>query len=262
MKALAIFITRVTNSANVALLRRNLRRRRLAIGSGLLLAGALGLYLASPREPRYEGRSLSGWLESLDTFTHQTSHGIPPSFAMLAARRRIVGDAIVHMGDSVYPWLFDWLRATAWSAKWDRALAPVEAKKWPLISAGATGVRRLLGPRLSSSSAVLIKHRNARRAFSLLGTNALPAVPGLLSLAQEADPATRRQAYFCLAYIRLQRQALIPLLTPLLQHTNQAIANNAQAYLWDQYREELRAEGLVRTNGPVPSVFMPAPTPP
>jgi hypothetical protein len=202
---------------------------------------------------------------------------------MLAARRRIVGDAIVHMGDSVYPWLFDWLRANepGWPAKWDRALAPVGAKKWPIISSGATFVRQLVGPRFSGS--VLIKHRNARRAFSLLGTNALPAVPRLLSLAQEANPAIRRQAYSCLASIGLQRQALSPLLTALLRHPNQAIASDAQAYLWYQYREELTAEGLgmayvtqfgpgssnpvpraqrelrsVRTNAPIPWTPMPA----
>jgi hypothetical protein len=117
----------------------------------------------------------------------------------------------------------------------------------------------------------------------LLGTNALPAVPRLLSLAQEADPATRRQAYSCLASIGLQRQALIPLLTPLLQHPNQVIASEARAYLWVHYGEELRAEGLemgyvtqfgpgssnavprvqrelrsVRTNAPIPWTPIPA----
>src|SRR5262249_6666249 len=81
--------------------------------------------------------------------------------------------------------------------------------------------------------------------FFWLGTNAWPAVPHLLSLAQDADPSVRRQSYKCLASIRLPRQSLQPLLTPLLQNTNPVISSESHTYLWEEYREELQKEGLV-----------------
>jgi hypothetical protein len=243
--AVVALINRLSNTARSSWLKGNWRLRLvIALAAGLTCATAF--YFWSPREPRYGGHSLTQWVEPLHDFKGEDA----PSILLLKERRRVAGQALRHMGDAVYPCLFDWVRAgaPAWRAKCDRSLATLQAKRWPVVSAGAGFIRGSLGHVSSSRSpAVRAKHRTALRAFSLLGTNAWPAVPGLLALAQEQDPGVRRSAYACLGYVRLQPQSLIPFLTPLLGHTNQAIRSEAQAYLWEHYRDELEREGFTLT---------------
>lgn len=147
----------------------------------ILLFAILGLALSKPREPSYQGHSLSYWLsmaEPVDTIV-----------------------AVHAIGTNAIPVLLTWISYE--TPAWRRALAGL-ALKYNLEQ---------LFNRLNPAAP-----QKALKAFSLLRTNALPAMPALVKLTQETNhPEAATRATYALCFLGPKA---LPHLADVLASTN------------------------------------------
>ncbi len=156
------------------------RRRPLIIACGCILMCVLvGLFWR--REPRYEGRSLSNWLE-------------PRSQIDIDARKK----AIRSMGTESLPFLVRWLDTEdqgmpPWAEQLDFKLRRLPKPIGPMH----------LPQRLIPSRGVTSSQEKARLGFLLLGSEAAPAIPRLTELAVRRDrPVAASRAIAVLSMLR------------------------------------------------------------
>jgi hypothetical protein len=166
------------------------RRRRIVwmtLACGLVtLAAILAL---RDREPRYEGRSLSEWID--------LAGGVDPTIPEPA-----VADAIRHIGTNALPWLVRWLRyeEPAWKRKGREMTG-----NWP---------RPLrLGFLWESAVSDEVSHAKAVVGFKILGPAAGPAVPELAGLIRSENSSVAMGAMYSLGSIG--QESLPPLLALL-----------------------------------------------
>src|SRR5690348_14185537 len=75
------------------------RRRLIALLVAVLLLGALGFYLAQPKEPSYKGRRFSQWV--LECEKYESKQGDSASLCKAAAAEQ----AITEIGTNAFPYL-------------------------------------------------------------------------------------------------------------------------------------------------------------
>src|SRR5437016_2838851 len=133
----------------------------------ILIAGALAIFALPPREPRYQGRSLTDWLNDLtaESMPH------PPAITseILAVRRDRAVAAIRQMGTNTLP----------------RLLAFLSADAKPSFA------RKKLEYLLQKQSFIALRlpvipdhHQQAIEAFRVLGPAAKPAIGKLAELLE------------------------------------------------------------------------------
>ena len=157
-------------------------RRRILIG-GLLALGTAGLiwgvvYFASPREPTYQGKTLSTWIVP---FCRQTTKGLdapggPEHFEELQPVRL----AVRELGSNAVPFLI--ARLNARESGLHRTARQL-SEKLPYASL------RLTDPNVSKIRAV--------RALAILGPDAGPAIPSLKP--EVNDPTLSEHAVYALS---------------------------------------------------------------
>jgi hypothetical protein len=139
-------------------------RKLLAATLFAVLAITIVVLLAHEPEPRYNGRSLSSWLKAYAAIyeTTGTTQTIPD-----------VGEAvhaIQAIGTNALPLLLKWIQQEPPS--WQQAAH----RKLPKRLWNTAPARLLIdGPGYEKAS-------HAMNAFDILGTNAAPAIPGLVKL--------------------------------------------------------------------------------
>lgn len=88
------------------------RRHILFFAAPILILGVLaGLILLEPREPRYQGRSLSNWLEDVSSTRARIFKGMVARSMKDAALESNAVHAVRQMGTEAYPFLIEMLRA-------------------------------------------------------------------------------------------------------------------------------------------------------
>lgn len=192
------------------------RRRRIGLALALIVgAGVVGLFIW-PREPRYEGRSLSAWLADLDLeSTH--SEGRPV-------------EALRAIGTNAFPWLRRMLRSKG--PVWERALVSFDA--------GQSLVQLPVTPDN------VVRNR-AIRGYHALGAAAKDDVPLLVHLLEtERTPQVRSSVALALGNIGPAAKAALPALQRATTDPNNDVRRNAiwavaNIKMWAPEAPEFRA---------------------
>jgi HEAT repeats len=176
-------------------------RKPIAIVTALLLAGIVGLLLwraSGPREPVFEGRSLTSWLDH-----HVASSAASPPYGSPGWQK--ADEAIRQIGTNAIPTLLMMIRAK------DRP---------PFILKSMEAIQRL-GIRLPKYRYARARHDEAEYAFRMLGTNAVSAVPELIQIYEEnVSPSSHWSAAMALGHVGRGAQAALPALLRNFTHTN------------------------------------------
>jgi hypothetical protein len=171
-------------------------KRGILIGMGVVLA-ALVVWLiigvsGGPKEPIYQGKALSLWLEDYT-----------PSGRQKAA------EAVHSTGTNAIPILLKWMRAKVPP----RIVLKIELKLIDLAKKQSMVRIHYVFP--------VQRNEIAYVGFQVLGTNAATAVPELMSIcAEKAHPESQRYAALSLGYIGPAAKLAIPLLMEYFNHTN------------------------------------------
>lgn len=183
-------------------------RKRSRIGFAILLVAALGgiaWLVRVQREPAYQGRLLTSWLEE-----GVSNEGV-------SARSET---AIRAMGTNALPTLLAMVRVR--DSAFRKGLLELNARqKWVTIHIHPRGVMVQM----------------AAYGFSILGPSARPAIPELVRDLDDSDPEVRTLAAYCLAEIRPNAQEAFPALAKFLDN---ALKRNAGTN-WDSAELALAA---------------------
>jgi hypothetical protein len=147
-----------------------MRWRRILIGLAVCAALVAIVFALIPREPKYEGRTLS---ERIKESAPQRSPDPQTTKAIEAVR---------HIGTNGLPWLIKWISA---KEPQDWQLKLTTARRLP------RWVRLQLLPSLFGLNSYYAHRRTALDGFLILGPDAAPAVPELLRIvaSTNASPA-------------------------------------------------------------------------
>ena len=175
--------------------------KRLAIVIAFLLVTVLGLLIwgpSRPREPVFEGRALTSWLDH-----HVASSAASPPYNSPGWKK--ADDALRSIGTNAIPTLLEMIRAKDPPTVVVKFLEFAGRYRWTRIH------YRYAVPR----------HEEAEYAFQVLSTNALSSVPELIKIYEEAvSPSSRRCAALALGHIGRGAQAALPGLIRNFTHPN------------------------------------------
>lgn len=175
--------------------------KRIGIVTGLLAAGAVGALLwraSGPREPVFEGRPLTSWLDH-----HVASSAASPPYGSPGWKK--ADEVIRHIGTNAIPILLEMIRAK------DRP---------PFVLKLMETARRFALAQMKYRHAML-RHEEAEYAFRMLGTNAVSAVPELIRIyEQNISASSQRCAALALGHVGRGAQAALPALIERFPHTN------------------------------------------
>ena len=178
--------------------------RRLGIVAVLLVAGVLGLSLwlvARQREPVYQGRTLSSWLDH-----HVPSNAARPPYNSPGWHQ--AEEALRAIGTNGIPTLVEMIRAKELSPMMQKFLRMAARYRWTRIN----------------HRSAMERNEEAEYAFSVLKTNAASAVPQLMKIYKaNASPSSQRCAALALQSIGRPAQAALPLLLQDFTHTNREV---------------------------------------
>jgi HEAT repeat protein len=210
------------------------------IGAVLALAilAALSIFIFQSREPSYEGKSLSNWLQDWDN-----SFG-SPGLAFPSDRVATAENAIRQMGSRSVPHLRKMLRTrdTAIRQKvvvfcLDRPWIPIHFRPpaYRLQVRGLFGIRTL-GPTAKAAVPELVTLLHSGewtvRAWAAgdlgkIGPEASAAVPDLVADLGDKDEHVRAAACGALVSIGASKAVMLPALMPCLSDTNDAVFSTA-----------------------------------
>lgn len=199
-------------------------RRAGLIGATLLVMVVALVYLALPKEPRYQGRTLTEWLKVYDTPIQPQHQGDPPitlptqtmQFAMAGVRA---------IGTNAIPTLLGWLQAKD---------SPAKMKLNTFLDRQSFFHFRF--------KTVHDENRKACTAFLILGHEASAAVPKLIELTYSPDAELRRRALDSLIWIQPEKNVLFPLLLRLLKDPDPGVNGCAAFCLARDYPQEIEKD--------------------
>jgi hypothetical protein len=178
--------------------------KRIGIISGLLLAGVAVSLLwrnSGPREPVFEGRPLTSWLDH-----HVASSAASPPYGSPGWKK--ADEAVRHIGTNAIPTLLEMIRA----------------KNRPPFVLKLMEMARGLGLTKMRYRYAMPRHEEAEYAFEMLGTNAVSAVPELIRIyEQNISASSQRCAALALGHIGRGAQAALPALIQRFTHTNKEV---------------------------------------
>jgi hypothetical protein len=168
--------------------------------AGILVFGLLAWRSSRSREPVFEGRPLTSWLEH-----HVASSWDSPGWAK-------ADEALRTIGTNAIPTLLEMIRAKDAPAPMLKLFEMAQRHRWTRIN------YRYAMPR----------NEEAEYAFKALGTNGMGAVPGLIKIYEEdISPSSQRCAALALGHIGASAQAALPALIRRFNHTNSDVRFNA-----------------------------------
>jgi len=166
-----------------------------------LLAGVFAFVFwraAGAREPAFEGRSLTSWLDH-----HVASSAANPPYGSTGWQE--ADEAIRHIGTNGLPTLSEMIRAR------DRP---------PMVIRLADTLQRL-GLPVRRYRYATDRQQEAEYAFEMLGTNAAAAVPELIRIyGQNISASSQMCAAMALGHIGSEARAALPALLRNFNHTN------------------------------------------
>ena len=226
------------------------RKRVILIAAAVLATGLiLAMLTSQPREPSYQGHSLSYWVEKFDP--HDPSGSIIAINGVLVPRPD-EETAIKHIGSNAIPTVLNWISYEA--SPFKTKLASLLERLPPRVSRHITFggedranraelVFNILGPegraaipdltRLARTTSDPARACRCIRCLTHIGTEAFPSI---LSLATNGPYRTRFEAISTLAFYREEAKRSIPILINSLDDTNDSLANVAASVLGELER--------------------------
>ncbi len=178
--------------------------KRLGIVFGVLLALVLGLLVwraSGPREPVFEGRTLTSWLDH-----HVASSDARPPYNSPGWKK--ADEALRAIGTDGIPTLLQMIRA----------------KDPPRMVLEMLATARRHGLTHRDYRYAEPRQREAEYAFRVLGTNAASAVPELIRIYRaNISPSSQMYAALSLGNIGRVAQAALPTLIENFTHTNKEV---------------------------------------
>ena len=176
-------------------------KRRVGTAIGLLLTAVLAWIVwqtSGPREPVFEGRTLSSWLER-----HVPTSAADPPYNSPGWRK--ADEALRRIGTNAIPTL----------------LEMISARDRPPFVRKLMEFARRRGWTHWSYRYAMSRHEEAEYAFQVLGANAVSAVPELIRIYEaNLSPSSQRCAALALGHIGHDAQAAIPVLIRDFTHSN------------------------------------------
>jgi hypothetical protein len=186
-----------------------IRRWRILVGIVLVTLFAVVIWRGRlAREPVYEGRTLSSWLDH-----HVSSSAAVPPYGSEGWNK--AEEALRAIGTNGIPVLVDMLRA---KDPPKLVMKAAERQGWTRLQEGAAWRR----------------HEEAEYAFHLLGTNAASAVPDLIEIYEKnISQSSQDHTAMSLGHIGAAAQAALPVLIRRFTHTNQEVRFHAVSAVMD-----------------------------
>jgi HEAT repeat protein len=173
------------------------RRSKNGLALALIFGAVVTGYFVMPREPRYQGRSLSAWLAELD-LESSYSQDKP-------------AEAVRAIGTNALPWLRRMLRSEG--PIWERAMVAFNARQ-SLIQFPITPDN--------------VVHNRALRGYHILGNVAQCDVPKLIQLLEtQSSPRVRSYAALALGSIGPAAKEALPVLQQATTDVNNDVRRNA-----------------------------------
>ena len=192
------------------------RLRLILILLAVILLGCVALLFIGPTEPSYHGKTLTKWLaqaEASNTWDEESAQ------------------AIRQIGTNAIPTLLRLVAAHDGSIK----------SKW----ANLLNHQKLFHIHLPTASE---KRSFAQHGFAVLGTNAAPAIPGLLRLIKDSDTSVRWDALQCLLDVSPKNDVLKSALLELSKHSDAAHSLAAAILLQQYFPADGSRPGLINTS--------------
>jgi len=204
-------------------------RRSIVISiAGLIAASVIG-YLCLPKEPRYQGRALSEWIEESRRAYLMWARGDPKRRLSDYSEWQIATNAVQQIGTNAIPQLLRW--ASAHDSK--------------------TRQKLIIWLRMHPSFHFRIRSAEERQlaayfGFSLLGRTAEPAWPGLVQLTHEREPDSRRCGMDCLIITKADSATLRPVLRDLVKDPDEKVRRTAAGELHYFFPGDAAALGIYK----------------
>ncbi len=230
--------------------------KRTLVSLSALMAIGIAVWIFLPGQPRYQGKSLGGWLRSLDQSPLQFR-------GLVVDTNHPAAQALLHMGSEAVPYLVKELRAadSTIKLKLTQALGRDSFLGFDLAPAYVRQRRAIqacyaLGPTANVAIPDLAERLNEQRisqtlrTFALLamGPDALPAVSSALS---NKDPEVRLYTASALRNVTFDADAVVPALVECLtdpqDHRIRCEAAMALAHI--RKRPELVVPALTKNLG-------------
>jgi hypothetical protein len=186
------------------------RRHVIVFGFALLFVAIVIIYLCTPNEPRYQGRTLTQWIDSAPS--QMSGYFGARSLSAPLDPWAAATNAMQQMGPDAVRWL------VKWSGTRDSKLQ--------------TTVIRWLNSRPSLRLPFVTPQNKRRRAltgFELLGKDGGAATTALIKKTFDSDPKVRECALECLEKIQMPRETLFPVCFHLMNDPDANVRARASA---------------------------------
>jgi hypothetical protein len=193
------------------------RLRLISFMVAVIVLGCLSLVIFRAREPRYQGRTLTEWIES--------AANNPDS----DPERHEAENAVKQMATDAIPWLLKWAQARD-------SLPKAKLVNW--LDLHPSFHIQINGMEFYVEKAVF--------GFSLLGNEAKPALPILIRWTYDTDWQRRAAGMICLEATEPDKETLLPVLLRLIQDPNRQIQLAAACILRDRYSKDAETAGLYK----------------
>lgn len=193
------------------------RIRLITIVFAVIVIGALAISIYRTREPRYQGRTLSEWLDSGPIDGDDTEY------------RLTAGNSVRQIGSDAVPFLLRW----------------AETKDSPLK------VKLIYW--LNDHTTLHLHHKTAGRwhilaiiGFQFLGSESKPAWPALIHRTYATDWRERRLALDCLFGAKPDKETFLPVLIRLIHDPERVLQKEAAYDLHLRYPQDAEATGVYK----------------
>jgi HEAT repeat protein len=213
-------------------------RKLLGIILALVALIVLSALWLESREPQYEGKSLTVWLQEWEN-----GHGSPGTGVQFSVKTN-VDNAIRQMGSKAVPGLRKMLRTrdsqfreqvVAYCVKRPRIPFHFRPSAYRLNIRGMFGIGVLgpLGQTAVPELLTLLEHSDwtirawAAGTLGKIGRGASPAVPDLIARLRDTDEHVRQAACGALVNVGASKEAVLPALKICLRDTNDVVFQTA-----------------------------------
>lgn len=193
----------------------------LAVG----LLGWLIVAVVGQIEPRYQGRTLTHWIDDAQTAIRYCPD---PEHPESEPAWRASQAAVKTMGKKTLPFLLRWTQAKDSPLKM-KVIRLLRTKSWVHLDLRDPALRR---------------HLSAMFGFLLLGSDARSAMPALIAMTKDEDREHRFWGFYCLAVTRPDRETLVPVAVRLLRDPDAQIKEDAAQTLFGLYPQEAKKLGV------------------
>jgi hypothetical protein len=209
------------------------RIRLISIVVAVILLGGMAIAIFRAREPRYQGRTLTEWIERAEPASNKS--WVHPSLTSLwlydptDPAWQAASNAVKQIGPDAVPLLLKWAQTKDSPSK-SKLIAWLHAHPslhFQFKPADEYHFRALFG-------------------FASLGNEAKPAWPALKQMIEDRDSKCRICALNCLAKSQPDQETLLPVLLRLIHDPDRHVQYNAGLIFRSRYSRDAETAGVYK----------------